>query len=125
MRRRYQHSRELVKLLSRFAQSSRPLPPGWDTRFDWGSVVFYVDHNTQSTTYIDPRLPLDEPALDPNSLAALPTRRAGGAGSPTSPSNSALLASYRQLQRLFAEQVLPPLITRTRTRIDFLFSFLC
>ena len=91
-------------LLSRFAQSSRPLPAGWDTRFDWASVVFFVDHNTQSTTYIDPRLPLDEPALDANSLAALPTRRGGG-GSPSSPSNSAVLAAYRQLQRLFAEQV--------------------
>eukprot|EP00730_Choanoeca_flexa_P003794 TRINITY_DN11502_c0_g1_i4.p1 TRINITY_DN11502_c0_g1~~TRINITY_DN11502_c0_g1_i4.p1 ORF type:complete len:174 (+),score=29.52 TRINITY_DN11502_c0_g1_i4:76-597(+) len=34
-----------------------PLPPGWDMRWDANTGrYFYIDHNTQQTTWDDPRL---------------------------------------------------------------------
>ncbi|CAI8005797.1 E3 ubiquitin-protein ligase HECW2, partial [Geodia barretti] len=55
---RYQHNSKLVALLNSFARTECELPAGWERRKDTrsGRVVF-VDHHTQRTTYIDPRLP--------------------------------------------------------------------
>jgi E3 ubiquitin-protein ligase HECW1 len=58
--KRYQHNKELVRFLNLFADPSRPLPTRWDIKHDDSGKVFFVDHNTRSTTYIDPRLPVDD-----------------------------------------------------------------
>ncbi|KAF8548881.1 hypothetical protein OG21DRAFT_1515796 [Imleria badia] len=34
-----------------------PLPPGWETRLTGTGRVFFVNHNTRTTTWDDPRLP--------------------------------------------------------------------
>ncbi|KAF8462478.1 hypothetical protein JB92DRAFT_2161777 [Gautieria morchelliformis] len=34
---------------------SHPLPAGWERRLDHQGRIYYVDHNTQSTTWDDPR----------------------------------------------------------------------
>ncbi|VDK50997.1 unnamed protein product [Gongylonema pulchrum] len=35
--------------------SDEPLPEGWEMRFTEQGVPFFIDHNTKSTTYNDPR----------------------------------------------------------------------
>lgn len=41
---------------------NEPLPPGWDQRLDAPTGrYFYIDHNTKSTTWDDPRLSLRRP----------------------------------------------------------------
>jgi atrophin-1 interacting protein 5 (WW domain-containing E3 ubiquitin protein ligase 1) len=35
--------------------SDQPLPEGWEMRFTEQGVPFFIDHNTKSTTYNDPR----------------------------------------------------------------------
>jgi hypothetical protein len=40
-----------------------PLPSGWEMRLTSTSRVYFVDHNSKTTTRDDPRLPL---SLDPN-----------------------------------------------------------
>ena len=36
--------------------STAPLPPGWETRVDLASgLIYFLDHNTRSTTWADPR----------------------------------------------------------------------
>jgi hypothetical protein len=55
--RKYQHNKELVKFLNLFADKARQMPSGWEMKFDKNNKVFFVDHNTRSTTFIDPRLP--------------------------------------------------------------------
>jgi len=37
---------------------SKPLPPGWEIRTDNYGRPYFVDHNTRSTTYNDPRGPV-------------------------------------------------------------------
>ena len=32
-----------------------PLPPGWDFCRDFDNKLYFIDHNTQKTTWIDPR----------------------------------------------------------------------
>lgn len=32
-----------------------PLPDGWDIATDFDGKVYYIDHNTKKTTWIDPR----------------------------------------------------------------------
>ena len=32
-----------------------PLPPGWDFCRDYDNKLYFIDHNTQKTTWIDPR----------------------------------------------------------------------
>ena len=38
-----------------FSVSDQPLPEGWEMRFTEQGVPFFIDHNTKSTTYNDPR----------------------------------------------------------------------
>ena len=70
---RYQHSHHLVEALNKFAQQDKELPQGWEKKLNkQGKVrlvrscddhvtitfqVFFIDHNYQLTTFIDPRLP--------------------------------------------------------------------
>ncbi|XP_065053634.1 E3 ubiquitin-protein ligase HECW2-like isoform X2 [Rhopilema esculentum] len=58
---RYQHSRELVTLLNFFSNPAAEIPSGWEKKADQYGQTYFIDHNTRSTTFIDPRLPLDEP----------------------------------------------------------------
>ena len=49
--------------------------------------MFFIDHTTRSTTYIDPRLPLDVPEVNPHQVSLVPIRRRGR-GSNSSSSSS-------------------------------------
>lgn len=55
--KKYQHNKELVRLLNTFSNPALPFPSGWESRCE-SNKVFFVDHNSRSTTFIDPRLPL-------------------------------------------------------------------
>ncbi|XP_072435058.1 E3 ubiquitin-protein ligase HECW2 [Chiloscyllium punctatum] len=55
---RYQHNRDLVLFLNLFANKQLELPRGWEMKHDHQGKPFFVDHNSRSTTFIDPRLPL-------------------------------------------------------------------
>jgi hypothetical protein len=70
--KRYQHNKELVRFLNLFANPTQPLPPRWDVKHDDSGKLFFVDHNTRSTTYIDPRLPIDDGQQQPVAAIALP-----------------------------------------------------
>jgi hypothetical protein len=56
--KKYQHNKELVKFLNLFGDENQPLPSGWEMKYEKNNKVFFVDHNSRSTTFIDPRLPL-------------------------------------------------------------------
>ncbi|XP_023568073.1 E3 ubiquitin-protein ligase HECW2 isoform X2 [Octodon degus] len=55
---RYQHNRDLVGFLNMFANKQLELPRGWEMKQDHQGKAFFVDHNSRTTTFIDPRLPL-------------------------------------------------------------------
>uniref|UniRef100_A0AAV2JXZ2 HECT-type E3 ubiquitin transferase n=1 Tax=Knipowitschia caucasica TaxID=637954 RepID=A0AAV2JXZ2_KNICA len=55
---RYQHNRDLVTFLNTFSNKQLELPRGWEMKHDHTGKPFFVDHNCRSTTFIDPRLPL-------------------------------------------------------------------
>uniref|UniRef100_A0A4W5LKF3 HECT-type E3 ubiquitin transferase n=1 Tax=Hucho hucho TaxID=62062 RepID=A0A4W5LKF3_9TELE len=55
---RYQHNRDLVAFLNMFTNKQLELPRGWEMKHDQTGKPFFVDHNCRSTTFIDPRLPL-------------------------------------------------------------------
>ncbi|XP_041118292.1 E3 ubiquitin-protein ligase HECW2-like isoform X5 [Polyodon spathula] len=55
---RYLHNRDLVTFLNMFANKQLELPRGWEMKHDHQGKPFFVDHNCRSTTFIDPRLPL-------------------------------------------------------------------
>lgn len=74
---RYQHNRDLVSLVNKFADTRKPLPRGWESKRDRSNKMFFIDHTTRSTTYIDPRLPLDVPEMNPNIISAPLIRRRG------------------------------------------------
>jgi len=69
--KRYQHNKELVRFLNLFADPARSLPTRWDVKHDDSGKLFFVDHNTRSTTYIDPRLPIGD-EHQPFAAIALP-----------------------------------------------------
>ncbi|XP_026135205.1 E3 ubiquitin-protein ligase HECW1-like isoform X2 [Carassius auratus] len=64
---RYQHNRDLVAFLNRFADAQLELPRGWEIKTDAQGKSFFVDHNIRATTFIDPRIPLQNGRL-PNHL---------------------------------------------------------
>ncbi|XP_031440177.1 E3 ubiquitin-protein ligase HECW2 isoform X2 [Clupea harengus] len=55
---RYQHNRDLVTFLNLFLNKQLELPRGWEMKHDQTGKPFFVDHNCRTTTFIDPRLPL-------------------------------------------------------------------
>ncbi|KAM9363982.1 LOW QUALITY PROTEIN: E3 ubiquitin-protein ligase HECW2 [Pholidichthys leucotaenia] len=55
---RYQHNRDLVTFLNMFSNKQLELPRGWEMKHDHTGKPFFVDHNCRTTTFIDPRLPL-------------------------------------------------------------------
>ena len=42
---------------------------------DRSGKQFFIDHTSRSTTFIDPRLPLDVPVVNPHKLVLAPSRR--------------------------------------------------
>ncbi|XP_051538688.1 E3 ubiquitin-protein ligase HECW1-like isoform X2 [Myxocyprinus asiaticus] len=64
---RYQHNRDLVTFLNKFADTPLELPRGWEIKTDQQGKSFFVDHNSRATTFIDPRIPLQNGRL-PNHL---------------------------------------------------------
>uniref|UniRef100_A0A8B9TE17 HECT-type E3 ubiquitin transferase n=1 Tax=Anas platyrhynchos TaxID=8839 RepID=A0A8B9TE17_ANAPL len=52
------HNRDLVGFLNMFANKQLELPRGWEMKHDHQGKAFFVDHNSRTTTFIDPRLPL-------------------------------------------------------------------
>uniref|UniRef100_A0A4W3JVW8 HECT-type E3 ubiquitin transferase n=1 Tax=Callorhinchus milii TaxID=7868 RepID=A0A4W3JVW8_CALMI len=64
---RYQHNRDLVNFMNMFADTQLELPRGWEIKTDPQGKSFFVDHNSRATTFIDPRLPLQNGRL-PNHL---------------------------------------------------------
>ncbi|XP_057679837.1 E3 ubiquitin-protein ligase HECW1-like isoform X3 [Corythoichthys intestinalis] len=65
---RYQHNRDLVVFLNKFADTQLELPRGWEIKTDPQGKSFFVDHNSRATTFIDPRIPLQNGRL-PGHLA--------------------------------------------------------
>ncbi|XP_038044586.1 E3 ubiquitin-protein ligase HECW1-like isoform X2 [Patiria miniata] len=69
----YQHNRDLVALLNLFVEQQAELPRGWESKHDKSGKVFFIDHTSHCTTFIDPRLPLE--VTDPTaSLLQAPSR---------------------------------------------------
>lgn len=62
---RYQHNKDLVAFLNKFAMKHKSLPTGWDIRFDEHGKSFFIDHMRKATTYVDPRLPTEMPLVNP------------------------------------------------------------
>jgi hypothetical protein len=50
-------------------------PIGWESKQDRSGKLFFIDHTSRSTTFIDPRLPLDLPVVNPHKLVLAPSRR--------------------------------------------------
>uniref|UniRef100_A0A8C8DLJ6 HECT-type E3 ubiquitin transferase n=1 Tax=Oryzias sinensis TaxID=183150 RepID=A0A8C8DLJ6_9TELE len=65
---RYQHNRDLVVFINKFADTQLELPRGWEIKTDPQGKSFFVDHNSRATTFIDPRIPLQNGRL-PGHLA--------------------------------------------------------
>ncbi|KAJ3594667.1 hypothetical protein NHX12_003974, partial [Muraenolepis orangiensis] len=64
---RYQHNRDLVAFINRFSDLQLDLPRGWEMKTDPLGKNFFVDHNSRATTFMDPRIPLQNGRL-PNHL---------------------------------------------------------
>jgi hypothetical protein len=80
---RYQYNRDLADFLNCFADTLARLPPGWERRYNYNDQrVFFLNHNTSITTYIDPRLPGGDAAEEPTLRSQLMTASALAAGSP-------------------------------------------
>lgn len=55
---KYINSSKLVRALNSFALTKYELPDGWERKLDRKSnKAVFIDHNTHTTTFIDPRLP--------------------------------------------------------------------
>ncbi|XP_071812408.1 E3 ubiquitin-protein ligase HECW2-like isoform X3 [Apostichopus japonicus] len=69
----YQHNRDLVALINLFADTAAELPRGWESKKDKGGKEFFINHNTRTTTFIDPRIPYE--VTDPATLLQIPNSR--------------------------------------------------
>ena len=45
---RFQHNRDLVVFLNKFADVNKPLPQGWDSKIDRNNKTFFIDHTTKN-----------------------------------------------------------------------------
>lgn len=48
-----------------YKDQSKALPIGWERRINRNGLVYYLDHNTRTTTWSDPRGPQTEASLKP------------------------------------------------------------
>lgn len=71
---RFQHNKDLVGFLNKFALVDEPLPLGWEYKTDDQGKCFFIDHTRKATTYVDPRLPTDVPLYNPEQRAPLDHR---------------------------------------------------
>lgn len=71
---RYEHNRDLVSLINFFADPSKELPRGYESKLDRTGKRFFISHARKATSFIDPRLPtepahprsvVDEPPVPP------------------------------------------------------------
>ncbi|OAD62246.1 E3 ubiquitin-protein ligase HECW2 [Eufriesea mexicana] len=58
---RYEHNRDLVALINFFADPTKELPRGYESKLDRSGKRFFICHARKATSFIDPRLPT-EPA---------------------------------------------------------------
>ncbi|KAL6428445.1 hypothetical protein ACFW04_008604 [Cataglyphis niger] len=56
---RYEHNRDLVALINFFADSSKELPRGYESKLDRTGKRFFICHARKATSFIDPRLPTE------------------------------------------------------------------
>ncbi|XP_012224447.1 E3 ubiquitin-protein ligase HECW2 isoform X2 [Linepithema humile] len=56
---RYEHNRDLVALINFFADPSKELPRGYDSKLDRTGKRFFICHARKATSFIDPRLPTE------------------------------------------------------------------
>ncbi|XP_026148062.1 E3 ubiquitin-protein ligase HECW1 [Mastacembelus armatus] len=118
---RYQHNRDLVVFLNKFADTQLELPRGWEIKTDPQGKSFFVDHNSRATTFIDPRIPLQNGRL-PGHLAhrqhlqrlrsysageASDVSRSRGASLIVRPGNS-LVAAIRSQHLVDSQQLTAP-----------------
>uniref|UniRef100_A0A8D0DA96 HECT-type E3 ubiquitin transferase n=1 Tax=Sander lucioperca TaxID=283035 RepID=A0A8D0DA96_SANLU len=118
---RYQHNRDLVVFLNKFADTQLDLPRGWEIKTDPQGKSFFVDHNSRATTFIDPRIPLQNGRL-PGHLAhrqhlqrlrsysageASDVSRSRGASLMARPGNS-LVAAIRSQHNKNSQQLTAP-----------------
>lgn len=90
---------------------------GWETKRDRSNKVFFIDHITRTTTYIDPRLPLEVPEVNPHRFAAAPMRRrtrgaaaaaaAAGTSANTQPKTNAMLSFFNSSASISSDTAMP------------------
>ncbi|XP_029161373.1 E3 ubiquitin-protein ligase HECW2-like isoform X2 [Nylanderia fulva] len=56
---RYEHNRDLVALINFFADPSKELPRGYESKLDRTGKRFFICHARKATSFIDPRLPTE------------------------------------------------------------------
>lgn len=56
---RYEHNRDLVALINVFADPSKELPRGYESKLDRTGKRFFICHARKATSFIDPRLPTE------------------------------------------------------------------
>ncbi|CAD5215942.1 unnamed protein product [Bursaphelenchus okinawaensis] len=60
--RELENNKELMGFLNMFADSTQPLPKGWEIAIrKYDSQRFFVDHNNKTIGLLDPRLPMSNP----------------------------------------------------------------
>ncbi|XP_003383206.1 PREDICTED: uncharacterized protein LOC100640398 [Amphimedon queenslandica] len=69
---KYQHSRQLVQALNRFAETDREIPSDWEKKLNKEGRIFFIDHKHQLTTFIDPRLPDADSTERKDSTSTIP-----------------------------------------------------
>ncbi|XP_011497483.1 PREDICTED: E3 ubiquitin-protein ligase HECW2 [Ceratosolen solmsi marchali] len=63
---RYEHNRDLVALINFFADQTKDLPSGYESKLDRTGKRFFINHARKATSFIDPRLPTE--AAHPRTL---------------------------------------------------------
>uniref|UniRef100_A0A6G1SJ99 HECT-type E3 ubiquitin transferase n=1 Tax=Aceria tosichella TaxID=561515 RepID=A0A6G1SJ99_9ACAR len=71
---RFQHNKDLVAFLNKFTLKDEPMPVGWEVKIDDQGKCFFIDHLRKATTYVDPRLPTEVPAITPHQVLLHPHR---------------------------------------------------
>ncbi|XP_043268257.1 E3 ubiquitin-protein ligase HECW2 [Venturia canescens] len=56
---RYEHNRDLVALVNFFADPTKDLPRGYESKLDRTGKKFFICHARKTTSFIDPRLPTE------------------------------------------------------------------
>lgn len=79
---RYQHNRDIVNVVNHFADRERDLPNDWEAKYDRSGKLFFIDHSSKTTSFMDPRLPVDVPVVNASKLTvpSAVTRRSRSPG---------------------------------------------